>query len=64
MSENRFVTSSFCVARECVAVAAPADGVVVRSTVSGAEVRFTDAEWEAFVSGVRNGEFDVERLRS
>ena len=63
MSENRFVTSSFCVGGECVAVAAPADGVVVRSTVSGAELSFTDAEWAAFVAGVRNGEFDVERLR-
>jgi len=64
LSEPRFVTSSFCVARECVAVAAPEDGVVVRSTVSGAEVRFTDAEWRVFVAGVRNGEFDLEGLRA
>lgn len=64
MSENRFVTSSFCLGGECVAVAAPAEGVVVRSTVSGAEVHFTDGEWAAFVAGVRNGEFDVQRLRS
>lgn len=63
MSERRFVTSSFCVGGECVAVAAPADGVIVRSTVSGAELIFTDVEWAAFVAGVRNGEFDVERLR-
>lgn len=63
MSENRFVTSSFCYGGECVAVAAPEGGVVVRSTVSGAEVSFSDTEWAAFVAGVRNGEFDVNRLR-
>lgn len=67
MHEVRFVTSSFCFGGDCVAVAAPADAtgtVVVRSTVSGAEVVFTENEWTAFLAGVRNGEFDLASLRS
>lgn len=64
MSEApRFVTSSYCLGGECVAVAATEDGVLVRSTVTGATVPFSDAEWSAFLAGVRDGEFDAARLR-
>lgn len=63
-SGSQFVTSSFCLGGECVAVAATSEGVVVRSTTTGAEVGFSDSEWVAFVAGVRNAEFDLSRLRS
>ncbi|WP_226368196.1 DUF397 domain-containing protein [Pseudonocardia sp. ICBG162] len=64
MSESNFVVSSFCVRGECVEVAAPADVIVVRATGDrDVTVTFTDAEWTAFVAGVKNGEFDLETLR-
>jgi hypothetical protein len=46
---------------DCVEVAfAARDQVLVRSSKDreGAVLRFTDAEWDAFVVGVRAGEFD------
>ncbi|WP_370588944.1 DUF397 domain-containing protein [Pseudonocardia sp. C8] len=64
MSEPRFVTSSFCFGGDCVAVAPSGGGVVVRSTVSGAEVAFSESEWTAFLAGVRNGEFDLAALNA
>jgi hypothetical protein len=45
----------------CVEVALPdADEVLVRDskTPHGAVLRFTGAEWDAFLAGVRGGEFD------
>jgi hypothetical protein len=45
----------------CVEVASlPDDGVGVRDSKdsTGPVLRFTPAEWDAFVGGVRNGEFD------
>jgi hypothetical protein len=64
VSEIRYVTSSFCVRGECVEVAAPEGGVLVRATDRAAgEVSFTDDEWTAFVQGVKNGEFDLDTLR-
>ncbi|MBO4241155.1 DUF397 domain-containing protein [Pseudonocardia alni] len=64
MSVGHFLTSSFCQKGECVAVAADASGVRVRSTTQTAVVvGFTDEEWVAFVRGVKNGEFDLDRLR-
>ena len=47
---------------DCVEVAVNLSGVVaVRDTKDrgGATLVFTDAEWRAFVAGVRDGEFDV-----
>jgi hypothetical protein len=46
---------------DCVEVASLADGQIgVRDSkdAGGAVLRFTQAEWRAFVGGVRNGEFD------
>ncbi|HEV7653984.1 MAG TPA: DUF397 domain-containing protein [Mycobacteriales bacterium] len=45
----------------CVEVAVDPDEVAVRDSkqAGGAELRFTPAEWRAFVAGVRAGEFDV-----
>lgn len=48
---------------DCVEVAYPAPGVVlVRSSKDrdGAVLQFTTSEWEAFLTGVRAGTFDVE----
>jgi hypothetical protein len=45
----------------CVEVAGlPGGGVGVRNSrdTGGPVLAFTPAEWEAFVGGVRNGEFD------
>ncbi len=56
-----FVTSSFCTANTCVAVGRRPNGrVVVRHShdTDGAALEFTAAEWDAFVRGVKNGEFD------
>jgi hypothetical protein len=46
---------------DCVEVASLPDGRIgVRDSkdADGAVLRFTPAEWRAFVGGVRNGEFD------
>jgi hypothetical protein len=55
--------SSFCAARDCVEFSTHADGTVVlrNSTKPARVVRYTTAEWEAFVSGVKAGEFDPPR---
>ena len=48
----------------CVEVAGlVGDTIMVRDSknVKGAVLGFTPAEWDAFVGGVRNGEFDRRR---
>jgi hypothetical protein len=53
--------SSFCSLGNCVEVGRSTDGtVVVRDTKDRAQqaLAFTDAEWAAFVAGVKAGEFD------
>lgn len=45
----------------CVEVMETADGFLVRDTKDGGTgpiLSFTHGEWEAFLSGVNNGEFD------
>ena len=45
-----------------VEVARVSDGVVIRDSKeggSGPELKFTLMEWEAFLAGVRRGEFDL-----
>jgi hypothetical protein len=48
----------------CVEVGQVGDGaVLVRDTKDrghGPVVRYSQAEWRAFVAGVRNGEFDLD----
>lgn len=63
---NGFRISTFCHTGGCVAVAPASDGVLVRSSrvADGPVLSFSREEWDAFVAGVRNGEFDVEALRS
>jgi hypothetical protein len=62
------VISSFCNWGECVQVdPAPGGGVYVsrRHTGDGAgtvRLRFSAAEWDAFLRGVAAGEFSLERI--
>lgn len=66
MSGSGFVISSFCSAGGCVAVAPSEDGVLVRSSrvADGPVLAFSGEEWTAFLSGVREGEFDLDSLGS
>jgi len=54
--------SSFSAAGNCVEVAhLPGGGVAVRDSKDRAQAAhvFTRPEWEAFVAGAKNGEFDL-----
>ncbi len=54
-------TSSHSGSSDCVEVAVVPGGMAVRDSKDpgGAVLRFTVAEWRAFVAGVRDGEFDL-----
>jgi hypothetical protein len=59
--EFGFKTSSFCSVGGCVEVGVHSDGKVrLRDSkiVNSAVLEFTSEEWDAFVLGVKNGEFD------
>jgi hypothetical protein len=68
-NDNDFKTSSFSSGPggmrpspgRCVAVAIKGEAIAVRDTKDATKMtlNFTREEWEAFVSGVKNGEFDV-----
>jgi hypothetical protein len=62
MPELRWRTSSFTDNETCVEVAdLPGGDRLVRDTKLGETspvLRFTASEWEAFISGVKAGEFD------
>jgi hypothetical protein len=47
----------------CVAVAQTQDGVAVRDTKDEGKktLYFTHGEWDAFVRGVKDGEFDPQK---
>lgn len=65
MAAPAFRTSSYCHTGGCVAVAALPDGsIAVRDekVEAGPVLTFTAAEWDAFVAGVKNAEFDVATL--
>jgi hypothetical protein len=55
-------TSSLSGGTGCVEVCVAAERVQVRDTKDrqGAFLTFTHAEWQAFLAGVRLGEFDLE----
>lgn len=65
-SDSRWFKSSLSFANgDCVEVAGLPDGQVgVRDSknTQGPVLRFTSAEWTAFIGGVRNGEFDIISL--
>lgn len=52
--------SSYCDSGMCVEVGRAGDLVAVRDSKNpdGAVLRFTKDEWNAFVAGVRGGEFE------
>lgn len=57
--------SSFTNPETCVEVAkTPAGGFLVRNSNSpdSGTAEFTNAEWEAFIKGVKHGEFDPDIL--
>lgn len=60
--------SSFSYEGECVSVEKEGDNiVVVLHSKSGlmeraGSPRFTLSEWDAFIRGVKNGEFDLDKL--
>jgi Domain of unknown function (DUF397) len=55
--------ASFCGGGECVEVAQQRDVIMLRDSKdpSGPVLRYTRAEWEAFVLGVKAGEFERPR---
>lgn len=62
-----YKTSSFCGAGGCVGIGLQRDGgVLVADTkiADGPRLRFTCEEWDAFVAGVKNGEFDRASLEA
>jgi hypothetical protein len=62
MTNARWIRSRACSAAGCVEVAHLADGMVAlrdSKDVTKAPHVFDSQEWSAFVSGVRNGEFDL-----
>lgn len=58
--------ASFCASGECVEVAQQRNGMIVlrssngprRLSVGSRRVRYSTQEWQAFVRGVKAGEFD------
>lgn len=69
MADNhapRYRRASFCAAGDCVEVASlPASGDVLIRDSKRPDVdphRFTTLEWDAFIAGVKAGEFDREVL--
>ena len=63
VNDSDFRISSYSdpggIIKTCVAVAKTPDGIAVRDTKNenGETLFFRHDEWDAFVSGVRNGEF-------
>lgn len=67
MTAPLFQISTYCHQGGCVAVAALDNGsIAVRHAVASDSLvlSFTPAEWDAFVAGVKDGEFDRETLES
>ena len=66
-SAVRFRRSSFCAGGSCVEVAAlPGDEIALRDSKNGNSpvLKFTPDEWDAFVSGVLDGQFTRDALRA
>jgi hypothetical protein len=58
--EASWVRSSFCDTGTCVEASVSNDVFVRNSKDPDVAVRFSQEEWEAFVRGVKAGEFDLE----
>lgn len=59
-----YTKSSYSGGGECVEVALLADGVLLRDSknINKEPHRFTRHEWQAFIRGVRNGEFGLPAI--
>ena len=52
--------SSTCADNACIEVAQDGDDVLVRNSDRPTDItRHTPSEWDAFVAGVKNGDFDL-----
>ena len=63
LSSAVFFKSSFSGPNGCVEVAVQKDGAALRDSKhrNGPVLEFSPSEWEAFVRGVKAGEFDLEQ---
>jgi ABC-type amino acid transport substrate-binding protein len=61
LSRTAWRKSTFSKVNSCVEIALFDSCVAVRDSKdrSGAVLVFTAADWDAFISGLRNGEFDL-----
>lgn len=50
--------SSYCDTCNCVEVAYLEDAVLIRDSATDDRITVTPADWDAFVAGVKAGEFD------
>lgn len=57
--ENKWNKSSRCSTGACVEVKFDTHLVSVRDAAKDSILMFTYPEWEAFIEGVKNNEFDV-----
>lgn len=59
--DQEWTISSYSDSASCVEVRQTADGIETRNSNdrNGPVVTYTPAEWDAFIKGVRNGEFDL-----
>ena len=62
--DSDFIKASFsrCSRKKCVEVAIKKEGIGVRDSKDPGKttLQFTRLEWEAFVKGVKAGEFDLK----
>lgn len=62
MLTNDYKKSSFCTHYDgiCIAVKRDKDHIIFQDTKRPNDaLRFTQKEWDAFIKGVKNGEFDI-----
>lgn len=60
IKEKNFVKSTYSGGSNCVGVSIEKNKVSVVNTKEGRTiVEFTNAEWIAFIKGVKNDEFDI-----
>jgi Domain of unknown function (DUF397) len=66
LSRIKWHKSTYSVSDGCVEVAFVADLIAVRNSkdAGGPTLIFTTHEWEAFLAGVRGGEFDQSRTQN
>ena len=60
-ARRKWLKSSYSSANGCVEVARVEDGVALRDSKdpSGPVLLFTAYEWDAFLAGAKDGEFDL-----